>query len=107
MYIRVVIRAEVYKLNLSFLVWHWFVDKKVLEVDQVAVTAPLVVMEAHSAEAAWEIKLRLEPAQEVTVQLQPVEAVEAGERGRVYLGDLTLAQIQTLEILQLSSLLGH
>ena len=64
-----------------------------MEVDQVAVTAPLVVMEAHAAEAAREIKLRLEPTQEVTVQLQPVEAVEAGERGRVYLSYLALAQV--------------
>lgn len=71
-----------------------------MEVDQVAVTAPLVVVEADSAEAAWEVKLRLQPAQEVAVKLEPVQAVEAVERGRVNLGDLALTQVQTLEILQ-------
>ena len=71
-----------------------------MEVDQVAVTAPLVVVEADSAEAAWEVKLRLQAAQEVAVKLEPVQAVEAVERGRVNLGDLALTQVQTLEILQ-------
>ena len=71
-----------------------------MEVDQVAVTAPLVVVEADSAEAAWEVKLRLQPAQEVAVKLKPVQAVEAVERGRVNFGDLALTQVQTLEILQ-------
>ena len=71
-----------------------------MEVDQVAVAAPLVVVEADSAEAAWEVKLRLQPAQEVTVKLEPVQAMESVERGRVNLGDLALTQVQTLEILQ-------
>ena len=71
-----------------------------MEVDQVAVAAPLVVVEADSAEAAWEVILRLQPGQEVTVKLEPVQAVEAVERGRVNLGDLALTQVQTLEILQ-------
>ena len=71
-----------------------------MEVDELAVAAPLVVVEAHAAEAGGEVELRLEAAQEVGVQLEPVEAEEAGERGRVDLRDLTLAQVQTLEILQ-------
>ena len=70
-----------------------------MEVDQVAVTAPLVVVEADSPEAVREVELRLEPAQEVAVQLEPVEAAEAVEGGRVHLRDLTLAQVQALEIL--------
>ena len=70
-----------------------------MEVDQVAVTAPLVVVEADSSQAAGEVELRLNPPEEVGVQLEPVEAVEAVERGRVDLGDLALAEVQTLEIL--------
>ena len=56
-------------------------------------------MEADSPEAVREVELRLEPAQEVAVQLEPVEAAEAVEGGRVHLRDLTLAQVQALEIL--------
>ena len=56
-------------------------------------------MEADSPEAVRKVELRLEPAQEVAVQLEPVEATEAVEGGRVHLRDLTLAQVQALEIL--------
>ena len=64
-----------------------------MEVDQVAVTAPLVVVEADSSKTAGEVELRLKPPEEVGVQLEPVETVEAVERGRVDLGDLTLAEV--------------
>ena len=57
-----------------------------LEVRQVTVTGPLVVVKTDSSQAAWQVSAGLQPAQQVVVQLQPVERREGGEGGGRHLG---------------------
>ena len=84
---------------LTFLVWHWFVDKKVLKINELAVAGPFVVVKRDSSQSWRKISAGCQVSNQIIVKLQPVKVGQMSEGAGVDCLYLAMGEVQSLQVL--------